>query len=264
MTKYSVVTTFSNDGFKQYGKRFLQTFFQYWPVNVSLFVFHEGLAHADLKDFGHTRRVTRFLNLENTSSYIRSFKADLKDDAYAHGRAVAPGSRWKPSDINKGYNFRFDAVRFCHKPFAIDAALNSCDVGDVMFWIDADVYTKSAITQQDINRYLPVGFDVSYLGRVGTHSECGFMGFRLPAARAMLDSITQQYVRGSLFKLNEWHDSHVFDVERDRHNYLKFHDLSSKLRQTGDVFNTSFLGHKLCHLKGDRKLTGEWVVECIK
>jgi hypothetical protein len=39
--KYTVITTFNEAGYKQYGQRMIQTFLQNWPAEVTLVVYAE-------------------------------------------------------------------------------------------------------------------------------------------------------------------------------------------------------------------------------
>ena len=40
--KYTVVTTFNDNGYNRYGRRMIQTFLQTWPKEVNLVVYAEG------------------------------------------------------------------------------------------------------------------------------------------------------------------------------------------------------------------------------
>jgi hypothetical protein len=40
--KYTVITTFNSQGYKQYGQRMIQTFLQNWPADVTLVVYAEN------------------------------------------------------------------------------------------------------------------------------------------------------------------------------------------------------------------------------
>jgi hypothetical protein len=43
----AVVTSFSPQGYQLYGKRMLQTFDQFWPKDVNLYVYYEGEKPSD-------------------------------------------------------------------------------------------------------------------------------------------------------------------------------------------------------------------------
>jgi hypothetical protein len=112
-------------------------------------------------------------------------------------------------------DYRFNAVKFCHKVFALnDCALNSG--ADKMYWIDADCVAFDAVTPDLLARVLPGGVYTCYLGSNETHSECGFLGFDLhhPRNREFMEFWRQIYAEDLVFDLPQWHDSYVYDMVR--------------------------------------------------
>jgi hypothetical protein len=43
--KYTIITTFNEAGYNQYGQRMIDTFAQTWPTTVTLRVYAEGCKH---------------------------------------------------------------------------------------------------------------------------------------------------------------------------------------------------------------------------
>ena len=90
--------------------------------------------------------------------------------------------------VDGKYNYRFDAVKFAHKIAAIGAAAESDDC-DVLLWIDADVITHAQVTTEWLDRLLPLSATIAMIEREKKYPECGFMMFRLPAARKVIRQI---------------------------------------------------------------------------
>lgn len=246
--RHTVVTSFSPDGWKLYGRNFVGTFDTFWPMSVKLICVWEGQPpRADLNGF----------DLLETEP-ARSFFARHQDNPAMHGRAPHQWSGRK-SKAEK-YNFRFDAYKFAHKVFALTAAARYVEDGK-LYWFDADVVTSRVVTLDLLHDVLPDHAAVSYLPRPDySHSECGFIGFDLdkPEARAFLTAFESVYATDEFINLKEWHDSAVFDDLIARLRISNVHHLTHNSR--AQPFDDSVLGSCMTHLKGRRKL-GEvgWV-----
>lgn len=242
----TVVTSFSAEGLALYGQEFLDTFHRYWPGEVRLLVYAEGCQPTVWR--GNTRVLDLFTEIPACESFVRRHA----DNVAANGRH--PVSGWKKAALSVGYNFRMDAVRFSRKPFAVQAAARQVREG-VLLWVDADVSTRTVIPISFLRGLFPPGYDYCYLGRRRNHSECGFLGYRLPNCLPLIDALVRLYETDALFALDEWHDSYLFDVVRGKGDCaaLRGLDLSREPRD-GDVFNRSILGSVMEHNKGDKKI----------
>lgn len=237
----TVVTSFSNNGAHSYGYRFLDTFAEFWPADVKLIAYVEA-------GETHPRAETRDLLAVKA---LRDFLAAHADDPKACGRVPTPV--WKSKDVIAGYSYRTDAVKFCRKVFTIREAALWCD-DDILVWIDADVVTHRPIPDGFVEGLLGDD-DIAYLGRRASHSECGFLAFRLPEAYRLIKDWRDFYVTGEAFALPEQHDSYLFDRARERNPHTRCLDLTPD--GAGHVWMTSPLGRAgLDHLKGDRKALG--------
>jgi hypothetical protein len=238
---YTVVTSFGVKGYEDYGKRFLDAFRKYWPENIRLLVYHEG---SVLPEWCHS------LDLREVGS-CASFLARHRNSLVAQGKEPKPGFRWKKSALEAGYNFRFDAYKFCRKVFALYDASTISD--GKMFWLDADTITFREVPLKLLDMCLPDTFDVSYLSRrKNYHSECGFVGYNLYSnkTRRFLDTFASLYDTDAVFDLKEWHDSYVFDRVVEAHDLTSYHIPNVTIN---DVFNSSLIGQYMYHYKGDRK-----------
>lgn len=244
--QYAVVTSYSAEGYALYGKKFIETFRQHWPTNcVHLLVYTD-----DDMPFDPTRFV-----LPDVSSDAAEFLRRYGDDPLVKGRQILPGHKWKASQKQVGYNFRYDAYRFCRKVFALAHAATILRTGK-MFWVDADVVTHSPVPLGLLDSVLPDGYDLSYLERrKGYHSECGFVGYNLdtPGAHDFIGKFAAKYATGEFKKYAEWHDSWVFDRLREE---LPVRAYRIPSPESHHPFIYSELGLYMDHLKGERKLVG--------
>lgn len=239
----TVVTSFGRQGYKDYGRRFLQTFRQHWPKAVNLLIYHEGQPELGGYDV-----------IQDVES-CRLFLERHRDDPVVQGLVRGEQHRWKRDCVEKGYNFRFDAYKFSRKIFAIEHAANLTGAGK-LFWVDADVVTFDDIPLSFLDRMLPDTVCTSHLGRAtGYHSECGFVGYNLdhPSGLDFIKSFADLYRDDQFFQLPEWHDSWVYDWIRKKKEVSSF-NISTE--SSGHVFVTSPLGRYMDHLKGDRKSLG--------
>ncbi len=237
----TVVTSFHAEGYRAYGQRFLATFEEHWPRNVRLKVYAENVDVA-----AHSTRVEVIPLLEAVPA-LRRFR-DLHQSAdHAHGL------------FNGTYDYRYDAVKFANKAFALAHAARHCST-PLLAWLDADVVSFRPIPADFIARVLGEGYFVAYLGRLGHHTETGFLAFDLTcrAAREFFSAYESMYTSGEIFRLREWHDCEVFDVVRATfaaQGKIRTRNLSPE--GASHPFVNSVLGEYMDHLKGPvRKQAG--------
>lgn len=239
----TVVTSFSKNGYAEYGRRFLSTFKKHWPSDIKLLIYHEG--QDELGGY----------NLLKDVEPCVSFLERHKDNLVVHGKRPGPSHHWKRECLQNGYNFRFDAYKFARKIFAIEHAAGFAKIGK-LFWVDADVVTFENIPVSFLDSVLPNNVCTSYLGRVkGYHSECGFVGYNLdhPQCHNLISIFAALYKNDTFMGLKEWHDSYVYDWVKGQMGVPAF---NISPNESGHVFVTSSLGAYMDHLKGDRKLQG--------
>jgi hypothetical protein len=241
-----VVTSFSAKGYEQYGRRFMTSVQKHWPLDeIDLVVYREDKVEVPGIDAGSVFEIEDI-------PYYRKFVAKYRAPI-VFGKDSCIG-KWKTKEIDVGYNFRFDANKFCRKVFAIfDASLRFKERR--LFWVDSDVVALRPMPAEFLDELIPEGYQMCHLGRKGTHSECGFVGYDLSNSdvRDFVTDFADTYVNGTVFDLPEWHDSFVFDVVRSRYR-IKSNNLSRALH--GHVWITSPLATYMDHLKGNRKGMG--------
>lgn len=261
MTKIAVVTTFNAAGLKKYGQRMIDTFCANWPKEITLYVYPEG-CNPQVPD--HNQIV--LTDLESVKE-LTAFKTQWSNVAKATGDVSSDPVRSLRKDAGKG--FKWDAVRFAHKVYAIFDCARTTDA-DVLFWMDADTVCHSAITLDTVKKFCLPGTDLGYLGREGKYTECGLysMNLRSEPVQAFLREFQRMYddADTGIFTLAEWHDSFVFDAVRTKfRGQLKEHNWSAGIVSgEGHPLINSEWGAYLDHLKGDRKTLGRSKAKDLK
>lgn len=221
----AVVTTFSPKGYRVYGKRMIDSFAQYWPSDVPLYVYYEGEKPADASN-----RVTWLpLDLDEDR---KAFLAAHKDEG---GDKI---------------DYRFLVATFSHKVFAYTAAPQEAEW---LIWLDGDVETTASVSHEFLKQVQPPGVVASYLGRPWfRHSETGFLCFRLDdAGKEFLRAVRGVYTSGEVKSLLEWHDCMVFDHVRqqfERKGY-RFYNISRGCSGLA-VLDQTLLAKVMMHNKG--------------
>jgi hypothetical protein len=259
--KIAVVTTFHDEGLKKYGQRMINTFIQNWPQDITLHLYPEG-CNPQVPD--HNRITLQ--RLEEVPE-LKAFKDRWKNVPKANGDVSNDPIRNKRKDSGKG--FKWDAVRFAHKVYAIFDCARNTDA-DVLFWMDADTVCHSPITKETIETFCSPNQDIGFLGREGKYTECGLYSLNLRSVNVQnfLREFQRMYddAENGIFTLEEWHDSFVFDVVRKKFkNRLKENNWSQGIvKGEGHPLINSEWGAYLDHLKGDRKDLGRSKTKDLK
>lgn len=250
-----IVTSFSSEGFEQYGRRFITSFDKHWPAEVGMIVYDE----VGGKTVVGTGSSDRFFYAKDLYAVygMADFIERHKNANHVKGREYFPGQKsWKPKCVREGYNFRYDAWKFCRKVFAVQEVTRWLGREyNRLIWIDADVVVNRSPPPHFFDTVFTKGTDIAYLGRRdGYHSECGFVAYNIndPGVREFIRLFAEVYNGDEFFALDEWHDSWVFDWLRDKlaPGLVRFRNLSPDMR--GHVFDKTF-GSWMRHNKGDLK-----------
>ena len=259
--KIAVVTTFHEEGLKKYAQRMIDTFCTNWPEEIILHIYPEKCNPA-IRNHNHVT----LTDLDSVKE-LMAFKERWKDVPKANGDVSADPVRSKRKDSGKG--FKWHAVRFAHKVYAIFDCARTTDA-DILIWMDADTICHSPITMKSLYRMIPADSELCYLGRKGKYSECGLysMNLRSPNVQAFLKEFQRFYDQAEqgIFQLAEWHDSFVFDAVRVKFPQMRQLDWAAHLHDLrpapgmssgeGHPLINSQWGAWLDHLKGGRKKLG--------
>jgi hypothetical protein len=233
---------------KQYGQNMIDTFDLHWPSSVALTVYVEKC-----KPLVNSQRVNVW-DLLSASPDLVEFKRRYINDPAANGLVA------KDTGVPfKDNAFKWDAVRFSHKVFAIIHACKNIDA-DWVIWLDADTKTFATVPDTFLDEICDNQAMACYLGRREKyHSECGWVAYncRHPQLSAFIDQWRDLYMTGDLFALREYHDSYVFDVLRKNFQQqgVCFSNISPELpgKGPGHPFIASRLGLYMDHMKGSKR-----------
>ncbi|MDB5968150.1 MAG: hypothetical protein JWQ90_600 [Hydrocarboniphaga sp.] len=238
----------------------VETFAEFWPREVPLLLYHEGFEPAPIPG----RLVAR--DLLASSPELVAFKKRHADNPRAHGH-IKPWRRLKLGRLSipvplrvKKARYRWDAVRFSHKTFAIFHAARHTDA-DVLIWIDADTRFFAPLDPAELDTLAPADCGLACLRRP-KFTECGFVVYNLrdPAMQDFLADFERLYTDDGFWAEREYHDSWLFDVARVRAQKnagMRVRDLGEGLGwYASHVLINSRLGRFMDHMKGDRKDAG--------
>lgn len=224
------VTSFSPQGYIDYGRHCIDTLSKHWPGRIVAYVETD----TDMPD-----------RVES-----RSFHAIPGWEAW-HARA----SKHAGSDgtTGRGYDFRYDALKFARKVFAQDA---SFDEDQYVYWIDADCVVRKPIPEELLTRILS-DVALAFLGRNGnqTYTETGLIGFNTKHAdfQRFRDNYLPWITSGKIFsQLKGWHDCIAFDQARQN---IRANNMTPRGEGMGNVIGDSPLGEYMAHHKGARKFS---------
>ena len=221
------VTTFPPVGWN-YAQKCLQGLTSF-PGKVVAF-------YEEKPDFSHPKVEFRdWFSIEGASVYLEKVKRVYG----ANGRQM------------NGYDFRFDASKFCRKVFAQEAVF---DEDELVFWFDADCVFKQPIPEE-LLRDMMNGVALAYMGRRGNqaYTETGFLGFNTKHEdfKAFRERYLPYVTSGRIFsQLKGWHDCIAFDQARQG---LKAKNLSPDGWSFGQTVHLTVLEPYLVHLKGNLK-----------
>tara|TARA_B100002019_G_scaffold290492_1_gene308295 strand:+ start:3424 stop:4269 length:846 start_codon:yes stop_codon:yes gene_type:complete len=264
MTSISVVTTFHPEGMQKYGQRFLDSFANMVDKNINMLVYAENCNPRN-KD----PEQIKIINAKEITK-LNAFKERWGNVPKANGTPPDDIKARRPRDWHKA--FKWDAVRFANKVYAVFHAAETCGT-DWLVWMDADTFVHSNWSYKQFAKLLPNDKWLTYVGRgkgSQTWPECGFYGMNLkhPMCKQFLKEFERFYedADNGIFELEEWHDSFVFGHILNQltpidSNVLDYSaDMYIKSAKTGGgghpLINTE-LGTWIDHMKGARKDKGK-------
>ena len=264
MTSISVVTTFHPEGMQKYGQRFLDSFANMVDKNINMLVYAENCNPRN-KD----PEQIKIINAKEVIK-LNNFKERWGKVPKANGTPPDDIKARRPRDWHKA--FKWDAVRFANKTYAVFHAAETCG-SDWLVWMDADTFVHSNWSYKQFAKLLPNDKWLTYVGRgkgSQTWPECGFYGMNLkhPMCIQFLKEFERFYedADNGIFELEEWHDSFVFGHILNQltpidSNVLDYSaDMYIKSAKTGGgghpLINTE-LGTWIDHMKGARKDKGK-------
>jgi len=217
-----IVTTFSPEGYEQYGKRFIDTYKDFCGLPLIVYVEDNlKIEGVDVRSLFDIPNCSRFLDI------VKDYKPD---------------------------NYRRNVNKFCRKVFAMT------DVGlgfkGKMAFIGADTVFHKNIPDTFLDDILKDKY-LAYLGRTKLHSETDFIAFNTEHVvnNLFMRLFVNTYTTGAYQHLKYYCDSDVFD-----HLRVLLNVSSNNINLIDDhrhPFINSVLGEYADHCKGPlRKKSG--------
>ena len=242
----NVITSFNFAGYERYGKRFIETWKEFWSPAIRLTVYYEGHEFEDF-EFPSGMSWRPMEEVEFLQDYLESLRFPIM-----HGL------------VGDHFDMWYDA-RQARKAFMEMHAMRT--YGGKVFWIDADSVTVEHVPERFLDDMLPDDKLCCFLGRDGWyHTESGFIGFNgdHPKAREFAKNYLHTFITGVIFANTVhgrpgWNDCCGFDAIRHvMGNGEEFVNLAAGVRE-GHMhpLQVTSPGKYLHHLKGNRKDTGE-------
>jgi hypothetical protein len=243
---YTFVTSFTKKHYDIYGEKFLKSVADNWSNDLRLVVYVEGYDDTEelpLANFASNIEYRHIEHIEDRNSFIERNKD-------------------KTGIVNGEYNYRYDAIRFCHKVYAYsDLAYELIDqeYKGWLAWIDADTITTGKFTAKDAENIMREEDDIVHLGRIDIdYSETGFIAWNLTMqnAASQLVDVRGAYDTDEVFGYREWTDAFVFTrlLKIYEAHRTRVRNLSEGVRGLA-VFENSILKDYFEHNKGNLKFT---------
>ena len=234
---YTVVTSFNEKYWNELTSTTTRELDKNWHKESKLLFYHELPKAVTKKSIGGFSNRCEWIDLYKDCPALPAFAEKWKDHPKANG---AKGFKW-------------DAVKFCHKTFAIWQAWRKTQTG-WLIWMDADSLFHKPF--DDRFKSIVFGRDIiaAYIGRPHKYSECGFMAFNLdnPETHKFMEQWEELFLSGEFINLPQTHDSYTFDVMRKNFDPKLFYDLN--VAKSGKhPIHASLVGPYINHSKGKDK-----------
>ena len=241
-----VVTSFKVDSWEVYSRRFLESFVKFWPKSVTLYAYyHDG----KLPDDAPQAKNIEYRNLMHDKEMLQYREKNAMHSGTANG--------------SQPYNWRMDAIKWCHKVYAMTALAHEMRLNDEqpgwLCWLDADTVTTKKLSFKKIEKeFLSPEAELVHLGRTAAdYSETSFMGFNMNSIRthSLLEDLRGIYNAGEVITFREWHDGFIFERLLNLHKAhgLVTHNLSEDCKDL-QAFNQSVLSKYMRHFKGSKQM----------
>ena len=252
MKEITVVTTFHKPGLDVYAQNFLNSFHKYVDKRVKMIAYAE-----DCNPINPDPNQITIVDHHTKLPKLVFFKECWRNDPRANGQ----GPDMKRADAKK--KFKWDAIRFANKVYAVLDAARTCG-SDILIWMDADTIVHNKMPLEFFENFIPNDVFLSYAGRGGKYTECGWYSMNLKHVYALpfFNEFERMYedAENGIFKEKEWHDSYIFDVVRKWHESkfdVKNNDYAKGLiKGEGHPIINTELGAYIDHMKGARKAAG--------
>ena len=240
------VTSFSGRHFDVYAKKMLESVVEHWADDLKLIVYYDTVTEEQKKEFPQSP-IIEYRDLDQIEDRTKFLEKMKGYDGTSNGQMP--------------YNFRMDALRFCHKVYALTDYFLEISENEVrggwLIWMDADVLTTSSLSEEILFEAFPKDAELIHLGRTDIDfSETGFIGFNLDTMHShyFLADIRGCYDIGEVLAYREWTDAFIMTrfIKIYAAHGMKVHNLSEGATGLA-VFPQSNLAKFMVHYKGNLK-----------
>ena len=241
-----VVTSFSPDGFDTYAKNMLESVIQHWKNDLCLIAYHHDFPEDKIKELPQSPLI-EYRNLNDVEDMLNYREAMKNHDGTMGGKTE--------------YNWRLDAIKWCHKVYAMtDLSLEISEKevkGGWLIWLDADTVTTKPLSEEKLLEFLNPKAEISHLGRTATdYSETSFIGFNLnfQAPHLLLADLRGCYDTHEVVSYREWHDGFIFERLLNMYTAhgMRVQNLTPNVKGL-NAFGVSPLADYMEHYKGNLK-----------
>jgi len=239
INNFIVVTTCSQQGYLEYGKKFLELFHLFNETIPLIFVQDQQIAE-----------VQSIKNLTVIQNHFRS-EIEFFQKKFFH--------------LCSESDFKFSPNRFIYKPTAIVSA-NKFLAGTnykYLVWIDADTIFKKPGLLESFKRIAPHdGQIASVFERFHSlnYLEAGLMIFNRDHKNfnEFIGNCCNTFISGKIFDFMEWHDAFIWSQLMNAYPPDSFRLLCKEFQILGShpIATFSILADKMDHLKGKNKSLG--------
>jgi hypothetical protein len=237
MKELTVITTFSENGYVEYGKRWIESNLKYWPADTKFIIYTDFDLAAPTSQF----KIKNFNDEFPTHSlFVSSVLNRLKNTQ-------------KEKDIAQ------KTIKFSFKGYVITNELLNAKNG-YLIWLDGDTETLSHVNESVIEQLLDCKFLACQSEKSGKHIESGILIFDCEKTETFVFSkkLKEQYFDLGLFCLRKPYDGYIIaDILNktklnfnDLNKEFNFDDLKSKKE---DTFQHPLLKKHFCHWIGNSK-----------
>ena len=241
---YLICSTFSYNGYLEYGRNFLRSYLNFASdIPLCLVIDNEVLFDLINSDFD----LSSFMLVKN--SYINEI------DCLCLKRAT----------FDNEHKFKYSPEKFVYKPSSLMTLLagGHCDGFKYLVWVDGDsVFLKSGLGNL-LNYISPKPNQIaSVFDRLDyrNHLEAGLMVFNLAHVQTekYIFDVLDCFLSGKIFSMLEWHDAFIFTHYINSRPPDSFRLLCIEFNIKGDHPIATWDESKkyLDHLKGRRKRLG--------
>jgi hypothetical protein len=230
------VTTFIKKTYDEVSHKLIESFNKYWPKNYELLVLGQNC------DVVCPSNRVLSADLETSAIGLSEFKTRHRFNPGANGHFGAK------------YYYSFDCVKWSHKVFASEVAMNYAD-SEFVVYIDSDILTLDDVPADFLISLIPDDADIAYMPQNNMPSECSFVIYRQrnPMVRQFMSDHAEAYRSDIIFQLPGWTDCHIFDFlvqDYKKAGLINFHNINEGVAISSQPFVNGPLGRYMDHIGG--------------